>query len=158
MEVGDLYYVARRLKAYAEHSLGAKPGDIESVPLHQRLILKHVLHHPGATILELSTRLSLAQSMVSTAVGALRQQGLVTTHVDPEDRRRLKVRPSEELERWASSRLHVELDTVLAPLLTSLSIDDRACVLRALALLNRSFRSQEGSPVIKEAGIYEEVQ
>jgi DNA-binding MarR family transcriptional regulator len=158
MEVGDLYYVARRLKAYAEHSLGTKPGGIESVPLHQRLILKHVLHHPGATILELSTRLSLAQSMVSTAVGALRQQGLVTTHIDPEDRRRLKVMPSEELETWARTRLHVELDTVLAPLLAELPTDDRACVLRALALLNRSFRSQEGGRVTEEADIYEEVQ
>jgi DNA-binding MarR family transcriptional regulator len=158
MEVGDLYYVARRLKTYAEHSLGAKPGDIEAVPLHQRLILKHVLQSPGATILELSVRLSLAQSMVSTAVSALREQGLVITQVDPDDRRRLKVMPSEQLKTWAATRLHVDLRAVLAPLLAGLSSDDRACVLRAFALLNQLFRSQEDVGGSRKARVHEEVQ
>jgi DNA-binding MarR family transcriptional regulator len=156
MEVGDLYFVARRLKACAERSLGAKPGDIEAVPLHRRLILKHVLHSPGATIQELSTQLSLAQSMVSTAIGALRAQGLVTTEVDPADRRRVRVEPSEKLQTWARTRLHVGIRTVLGPLLAPLPSEDQECVWRALDLLNTSFRNEEtvGSP--KEAPVLQD--
>jgi DNA-binding MarR family transcriptional regulator len=156
MEVGDLYYVARRLKAYAERRLGAKPGDIEAVPLHHRLILKHVLHSPGATIQELSTRLSLAQSMVSTAVSALREHGLVTSEVDPTDRRRVRVMPSEKLETWARTRLHVGMRTVLGPLLASLSSEDQECVWRALDLLNTSFRNEEQVGAPKEAAVLED--
>ncbi|MDP9235514.1 MAG: MarR family winged helix-turn-helix transcriptional regulator [Actinomycetota bacterium] len=155
MEVGDLYYVGRKLKAYAERTLGAKPGDIEAVPLHHRLILKHVLGSPGATIQELSTRLSLAQSMVSTAVGALRNKGLVTSEVDPSDRRRVRVMPSEQLQKWARTRLHVGMRTVLEPLLAPLSIEDRECVLRALDLLNASFRNEEEIAPPKEAAMHE---
>ncbi|MDP9223819.1 MAG: MarR family winged helix-turn-helix transcriptional regulator [Actinomycetota bacterium] len=135
--------MARKLKLYAEQSLGANPGEIEAVPLYRRLILGHVLGSPGATILELSTRFSLAQSMVSTAVGALREQGLVITEVDPIDRRRVKVTPSERLQTWARTRLHADLDVVLAPLLRDLPTADQECVLRAFTLLNDSFRRGE---------------
>jgi DNA-binding MarR family transcriptional regulator len=142
-DVGDLYFVARKLKAYTERTLGAEPGDIEAVPLHRRLLLRQVLESPGATIADLSTQLSLAQSMVSTAVSALRQQGLVTTEIDSADRRRVKVAPSKKLQSWAQTRLHRDLEVVLEPLLRDVPAKDRTCVLRAIGVLNQSFRKLE---------------
>lgn len=155
MDVGDLYYVARRLKAYAEQSLGAKPGDIEAMPLHQRLILAQTLKSPGVTIQELSTRLSLAQSMVSTGVSALREQGLVSSEVDPLDRRRVKVIPSRKLRKWAQTKLHADLEAVLAPLLGDLPLKDQQCVLRSFALLERSFKRLEEDHLVKPAAQYQ---
>jgi DNA-binding MarR family transcriptional regulator len=143
MQVGDLYYVARRLKAHAEQSLGAKPGDIAAFPVPQRLILGYILHSPGATIQELANHLSLAQSVVSTGVASLRDRDLVTTEVDPADRRRVRVAPSKVLRRWARTKLHTEAQTVLDPLLEDLKAKDKECVLKALTLLNETFRRKE---------------
>ena len=143
MNVGDLYYVARRLKALAEQALGAAPGQIDRVPLYQQLVLGDVLASPGSTIVEITERQSMAQSMVSKAVATLRDQGLLDTETDPADRRRVRVMPSRRLAQWAQGHLHPDAEEALAPLIAGLSARDRSCVLRAVALLHRSFKRQE---------------
>jgi DNA-binding transcriptional ArsR family regulator len=102
------------------------------------------------TIASLSTRLSLAQSMVSTAVSALREQGLVVTEIDSHDRRRVQVMPSRPLRSWAQTRLRLDLEVVLEPLLQEVPVDDRLSVIKAIGVLNESFRrrEQEGTLVL----------
>ncbi len=143
MKAGDLYYLARKLQAHAEEALGASPGQVDAVPFHHRLILGYVIESPGAVIGEIARRLSLAQSVVSTAVAALRDEGLVVTDADPDDRRRTKVAPSDRLERWAEKYLRADAREVMAPVLDSLPARERSSVLRGLSLLHQAFRRQE---------------
>jgi hypothetical protein len=88
--------------------------------------------------------------MVSTAVSALREQGLVVTEIDSQDRRRVQVMPSRRLRSWAQTRLRLDLEVVLEPLLEDVSVRDRLCVTKAIGVLNESFRrrEQEGSLVL----------
>ncbi len=143
MNAGDLYYLSRKLQAHAEEALGASPGQVDAVPFHHQLILGHVIESPGAAIGEMARRLSLAQSVVSTAVAALRDQGLVMTDADPEDRRKTKVAPSDRLARWAERHLRSDANDVMAPVLDNLPARKRASVLRGLSLLHEAFRRQE---------------
>ncbi len=143
MNAGDLYYLARKLQAHAEEALGASPGQVDAVPFHHQLILGYVIESPGAVIGDIARRLTLAQSVVSTAVAALRDQGLVVTDADPDDRRRTKVAPSNRLARWAEKYLRADVDDVMAPVLDNLSARERSSVLRGLSLLHQAFRRQE---------------
>ncbi len=145
MDAGDLYYVARKLRALAEQALGAGPGQVDSFPLYHQLVLGEVAESRGSTILEIATRLSLSQSMVSTAVAALRGQGLLVTENDATDRRKVRVMPSERLAAWIETRLRRDAEEVLEPALVGLPARDRKSVLRSLALLHDGFKRREGA-------------
>ena len=135
VDVGDLYYLARRLKGLAEQALGAGAGQVEAVPVHHQIVLGAVLDAPGSSIRQIGERTSLAQSIVSKAVAALRDQELLMTETDPEDRRRVRVIPSSRLASWAQQRLERPAASILGPLIDDLSIHDRSCVIRGLSLL-----------------------
>ncbi len=144
VNAGELHYLARRLKACADEALGADPGQVESVPPLHQLVLGCVLESPRASVGEIARRLSVAQSAVSNAVAACREQGLVVTEADPQDRRVTRVAPSPRLARWAGTRLQTDVEEVLAPVLAGLPARDRASVLRALGLLHAAFTRQDG--------------
>ena len=153
MNVGELYYLARRLRLLAEHGLGASAGQVEAVPVHHQLVLGAVLAAPGSSITEICERTSLAQSIVSKAVAALREQDLLVTETDPEDRRRVRVLPSARLASWAEGRLERPAESLLEPLITDLPPRDRACVVRALTLLHQRFQHYDpDSPVWGASG------
>ncbi len=143
MNVGELYYLARRLRFLAEQGLGAGDGQVEAVPVHHQVVLGAVLDAPGSSIGQIADRTSLAQSIVSKAVAALRDQDLLATETDPHDRRRVRVLPSMRLASWAESRLERPAAALLAPLLDDLPSRDRACVLRALSLLHERLQQEE---------------
>lgn len=143
MNSGELYYVARRLRAVAEQALGAAPGAADAVPYQHQLVLGFVLDSPGCTVGDIARGLSLAQSAVSTAVATLRDQGLLATAIDPDDRRRTCVSPSPRLARWASSHLSSDASDALAPVLDGLGARQKADVLRGLSLLLAAFRGQD---------------
>ena len=143
VDAGDLYYVARRLKAHAEAALGAREGQVEAMsPAHQ-LVLGAVLSSSPLSIGEIAKALGLAQSAVSTAVAALREQQLVLTEVDAEDRRVTRVSAAPRLAAWAAAHLHVAAATVMAPLLAHRPSQERRCVLDGLALLHDAFKRQD---------------
>lgn len=144
MNAGDLYYLARRLQALSERALGATPEAVDAVPRDHQLVLGFVLDAPGSTVGEISRGVSLAQSAVSTAVAALREQGLLTTHVDPDDRRRTRVSPSDRLARWAAGHLRRDVGEVLAPVFAELGTRERAEVTRALSVLLDALRRADG--------------
>ena len=146
MDVGELYYVARRLKLLAENGLGARADQVDAVPVNHQLVLGAVLAAPGSSIKEIGERASLAQSVVSKAVASLREQDLLVTQTDPADRRRVRVFPSPRVASWARSRLKAEVASLLAPFLAELPDGDRACVHRALALLYACFQRHELDP------------
>ena len=144
MNAGELHYLARRLRACADEALGAGPGQVEAVPPLHQLVLGCVLDSPRISVGEIARRLSVVQSAVSKAVAACREQGLVVTDADPEDRRVTRVAPSPRLARWAGTCLQADVEEVMAPVLAGLPARDRACVLRALALMHDAFARQDG--------------
>lgn len=143
MDSADLYYLARRLKAHAEATLGAREGQVDTIPSAHQLVLGVVLSSPGSSIGEMAKGLGLAQSAVSTAVAGLRNQQLVLTEVDGGDRRVTRVSPAPRLAAWAAAHLHADAAEVLAPLLVDRSIRERRCVLDGLAILHDAFKRQE---------------
>lgn len=143
MDAGDLYYVARRLKAHAEAALGAREGQVETMPTAHQLVLGVVLSSPRSSIGEIAKGLGLAQSAVSNAVASLRDQQLVLTEVDGGDRRVTRVSPAPRLAAWAATHLHADAAQVVAPLLVDRSIRERRCVLDGLAILHEAFKRQE---------------
>lgn len=143
MDVGDLYYVARRLKSYVEDALGAGEGEADAVPPTHQLVLGVVLSSPGSAVGEIARGLGLAQSAVSAAVASLRDQQLVATEVDGNDRRVTRVSPSPRLASWAAKRLHVDAAAVIDTLLADRTPRDRRRVLDALTTLHETFTVQD---------------
>ncbi len=143
VDAGHLYYVARRLKAHAEAALGAREGQVDAIsPVHQ-LVLGVVLSSPGSSIGEIAKGLGLAQSAVSNAVAALRDQQLVLTEVGADDRRVTRVSATPRLAAWAAAHLHADAAAVMAPLLADRPTRERRCVLDGLAILHEAFKHQE---------------
>lgn len=143
MDSGDLYYVARRLKALAEAALGAREGQVEATPTAHQLVLGVVLSSPGSSIGEMARGLGLAQSAVSTAVARLRDRQLVLTEIDAGDRRVTRVSPAPRLAAWAAAHLHADAAEVIGPLLVDRSMRERQRVSDGLAILHDAFKRQE---------------
>lgn len=113
------------------------------MPTAHQLVLGVVLSSPGSSIGEMAKGLGMAQSAVSTAVASLRDQQLVLTDVDGEDRRVTRVSPAPRLAAWAAAHLHADAAQVMAPLLVDRTMRERRCVLDGLAILHDAFKRQE---------------
>lgn len=143
MDAGDLFYVARRLKAHAEAALGAGEGQVDALPVAHQLVLGLVLSSSGWSIKQIATNLAMPQSAVSAAVASLRESDLLVTEVDAHDRRVTRVSAAPRLAAWAASHLKADAASVIAPLLTGRSTTERRCVLEGLAILHDAFKREE---------------
>jgi DNA-binding MarR family transcriptional regulator len=77
--------------------VGAVPQSaFFQLPTSVRMVLIDVFEHPGGTIGQIVERTGFPQSHVSAAVARLRENGILITETDPEDRRRTIVVPSPE--------------------------------------------------------------
>jgi len=138
----DLFRLGRRL---LKLSLQAIPDDssFKALPSSVRIVLIDALEHPGSTIGHIAERTGFPQSIVSTAVARLRDEGLLETETDPRDRRRTIVSPSaEHRARLRRERSHrPPIDETLRAALVDLHGPDGADhldeVLAALETLGR---------------------
>lgn len=144
MDAGDLLYVARRLKAHAEAALGAREGQVDALPPAHQLVLGLVLSSPHSSIKEIATSLALPQSAVSGAVASLRDEELLVTEVDANDRRVTRVSAAPRLAAWATKHLKVDAARVMDPLLIGCSPSERRRALDGLAILHDAFKREEG--------------
>lgn len=80
-----------------------EPQDVTPSPAAE-LILGDVMLYPGSAVAEVVKRTGFTQGYVSKCVAALTEQGLLTTAVDPADRRRTVIEPSLALTRAAHRR------------------------------------------------------
>lgn len=135
MDMETLYQVIRRLRRYIE-AAAADQRERPAPPLYQQLVLDDVIEHPGSTIQEITTRLAMAQSLISRAIAHARDEGWVITFVDPEDHRRTRVRPSNDLLAHPPAGIHADAECALAPLLCNLDAGDRAAFFRALEAIH----------------------
>jgi DNA-binding MarR family transcriptional regulator len=144
MDLGQLYYVARKLRSWVEQTI--IPDAIsKQFPFYHWIILRDLVETPNTTIQEISQRLSLAQSMVSSAVSRLKAQGYIITEPDPNDRRKTRLYPSKEIAEWVLKRIHQDAETAFGLLMKDRTPEERASVIQALALLYKQFKSLEES-------------
>ena len=90
----DLPTVLRDL-AWTVHRLVPEVAGVPPLPTTELAVLKQILAAPGITDTELSKRLGMRQSNVSAAVRSLVGRGLVARSVDPDDRRVIRLAPTE---------------------------------------------------------------
>ncbi|PWI56782.1 MarR family winged helix-turn-helix transcriptional regulator [Sulfoacidibacillus thermotolerans] len=143
MDLADLYYVARRLHSWLE----ARVVPVEavcSIPLYERAVYRDIVESPGASVLEISTRLGLSQSMVSKAVRHGVDQGWIQAASDPKDKRRTLLTPSETLGDQLAVPLAESASSVFTSLFgPKLSETDRQCIEHAFQVLHHRLKELE---------------
>ncbi|MEX2049222.1 MAG: MarR family winged helix-turn-helix transcriptional regulator [Gemmatimonadota bacterium] len=105
-----------------------------TVSPHQVRLLGHLDREDPAMVTELAESLGVTPSTMSLTLGRLERAGLVTRERDPEDRRVMNVRLTDEGERIRETARPFDADSVDAALLR-LRPDERREAVRGLALL-----------------------
>ena len=108
----ELFLLGRKLMKLGEEAI--PPGGFRALPTSVRSILLDVFEHPNTSVGEITARTGFPQSHVSASVAKLRDEGLFTTTIDPNDRRRTLVRRSPEVTRRAANKPMVPIDDALA--------------------------------------------
>ena len=105
-----------------------------TVSPHQARLLGYLDRDDPAMVTELAESLGVTSSTMSLTLGRLERSGLVSRERDPEDRRVMNVRLTEEGERIREVARPFDADSVDAALLR-LRPDERREAVRGLALL-----------------------
>jgi DNA-binding MarR family transcriptional regulator len=108
-----------------------------------RTILVDVFEHPGSSIREVTERTGFPQSLVSSSVAKLREDGVLVTETDSADRRRTLVRPAPGVPE--KGRRAAEESTVDAVLAEALGVE-AAEVAEVVATLESLARRLSGPP------------
>ena len=85
----ELFLLGRRLMKIGVAAIPS--SGFRDLPASVRMVLVDALENPGSTIGQIVERTGFPQSHVSAAVARLREDGVLTTKVDPVDRRRTLV-------------------------------------------------------------------
>ena len=88
---------------------------------------------PGSSVGEIAERTGFPQSKVSACVARLRAAGAIDTAVDPDDRRRLLVRPAAEVSARVAEVRAAPVDAALA---TAIGTDDQQRIAEVMAALD----------------------
>ncbi|UNB54755.1 MarR family transcriptional regulator [Mycolicibacterium sp. YH-1] len=92
MDRQRMHRLGRRLVKLSRQ-VHLEPQDVTPSPAEE-LILGDVMLYPGSAVADVVKRTGFTQGYVSKCVAALTDQGLLTTGVDPADRRRIVIEPS----------------------------------------------------------------
>lgn len=106
-----------------------EPQDVTPSPAEE-LILGDVMLYPGSAVNDVVKRTGFTQGYVSKCVAALTDQGLLSTGVDPADRRRTVIEPSTMLVN-ATRRRTPPLADVLSD-----ALGDEASTTEVMAILD----------------------
>ena len=145
MEALDLIVLGRQLGKIAEHAL--RGGPASPMTNGRALVLRDIFANPQSSVSAITGRTGLPQSYVSESIAALRDEGIVETSPDPQDRRRTLAKISRTHRRRVADRASVPVDATLAQQIG----DERASV--ALPLLQRLaelLSSDETGPIMSD--------
>lgn len=143
MYIQDVYYVARRLRWWLESEITSELD--KSTPMYLWVVVRDVVESPGSSVQAISRRLGMVQSMVSKAIVQSEEQNWVRREIDPHDRRRTLIYPTDFLMQRMESRFKQTLDDVLDRLFEGmLTSEDRAHLHMGMALLHKRFKMVKG--------------
>lgn len=136
--------LGRRLMKIGEEAM--RGSTAPSLPIGPSLVLRDLFGHPDSSITEITDRTGLPQSYVSESVARLRANGVLTTSVDPDDRRRTLVRVSEEHARAVVRRGARPVDAALAEALGEDRAGANTDAVETLQALAGRLRKTHGPP------------
>jgi DNA-binding MarR family transcriptional regulator len=145
VEALDLIVLGRQLGKIGEHAL--RGGPASQMTNGRALVLRDVFANPQSSVSAITRRTGLPQSYVSESIAALRDDGIVETSPDPQDRRRTLATVSRTHRRRVADRASVPVDAALAEQIG----EKRASV--ALPLLQRLaelLSSDETGPIVSD--------
>ena len=130
----ELFLLGRTLMKIGEEALPTEGIGRHSTSVRTVLIVaSDVRAHPGSAVGEIAIRTGLPQSAVSGAVARLRVTGAIVTGPDPDDRRRLVIRPAPDPSNRVTEIRSAPIDTALA---TALGTGDPEQAAEVVALLD----------------------
>lgn len=134
MDGFELFQLGRRLMKLGEQAMPDTGFRRLSAPA--RSVLLDIAENPGSSISDITARVRFPQSQVSACVARLREDGMVETVTDPQDRRRTLVQLSAEARQGISTRPAAEIDTALAKAIGSTDPGEVECAKRLLDTLS----------------------
>lgn len=145
MNLGDIHYIARRLR---ERALAASIPVLDPPLVASELaVLDYLFRHTeGARVGDIARGTLLAQSRVSTVVMRLRKRGWVFTRVPPEDARSTLVAVRPEVIAGTQRVLQGNASALIERMLPGASPSERSAVVRGLSILVRELRRSEPAP------------
>jgi DNA-binding MarR family transcriptional regulator len=140
----ELTEVLREI-AWTVHRRAPERAGVGPLPTTEIALLKQVISTPGATVGQLAEALGLRQPNASAAIRVLADKGLVTKEPSPDDRRIVRIVPTE-----LGSSEHAEIAAAwtqpLDDAIASLSEEDQAALdaaAEALVALYAALRPAE---------------
>lgn len=118
----ELFLLGRTLMKIGEEAIPA--DDVGRYATSHRSVLivaTDVGAHPGSSVGEIAERTGFPQSKVSACVARLREAGAIEAMTDPNDRRRLLVRPADDVSDRVAEVRSASIDHALT---TALGTDD----------------------------------
>lgn len=152
MEALELIQLGRSLVKLGEQGLrGANggPGARGELPVGAAMVMRDVLTHDGATVGEITTRTGLPQSYVSESVARLRDEGLLVTETDPDDRRRTRVSTGRAHLKEVVRKGHTSVDALLLEALDDVGPREARRLLSSLDAVAAQLRPTEAGPVVR---------
>ena len=143
MDALDLILLGRRLTKIGERALrGAAPSQTTT---GRALVLRDVFANPQSSVTEITLRTGLPQSYVSESIAALRNEGLLETSPDPQDRRRTRVTVTRAHRRRVATRGSTPIDAALAE---DVGQEQARLVLSVLQRLAELLVTDEAEPIV----------
>jgi MarR family transcriptional regulator, organic hydroperoxide resistance regulator len=124
------------IRALLRQGEQAKIGSI-GLPAQQVALLRELSFLDGQPLKELSQRLGLAHSTVSGIVDRLEKKDLVERRPDPEDRRFTRIHLTNAVQQYLNNELRSKRASRLTAVLENTQPEERADILKGLALLRR---------------------
>lgn len=141
-DVHEIEYLLRQVALAVKKRGRQILGRFEITPPQFDALLV-VSRHPGLTMGELCNRLYLASSTVTDLVDRMEKAGLVTRERDANDRRVVRLRPTERGQELIQEVLRARR-AYLAGVLEQIDREERARLVTALQHLHR-LMSSDGS-------------
>lgn len=135
--------VVLRELAWTIHKRAPDRAGVGPLPTTEIALLKQVLDSPGATVRELSESLGLRQPNTSAALTVLVGRGLVERHPGEDDRRTVRIEPTE-LGRTEHAALATDWAGAVSEAITRLPAAERSDLESAAGALAELTRLLQG--------------
>ncbi|GAA5192242.1 hypothetical protein GCM10023322_51430 [Rugosimonospora acidiphila] len=116
----ELFLLGRTLMKIGEEAIPTDGvGQYSTSHRSVLIVASDIRAHPDSAVGEIAERTGFPQSKVSACVARLREAGAVDTSTDPQDRRRLLVRPASQVSERVAQVRAAPIDSALGAALGS---------------------------------------
>jgi DNA-binding MarR family transcriptional regulator len=130
----ELFLLGRTLMKIGEEAIPTD-GVGQHATSHRSVLIvaTDIRAHPDSSVGEIAERTGFPQSKVSACIARLREAGAVETATDPNDRRRLLVRPASQVSARVTRVRSAPIEDALA---AALGTDDPQRITEVVAALD----------------------